>query len=73
MADWITSMEVTGAYDGLRDFEGRDFLGLNVNNAVLILDRASDLKKSAAGNDHAFALEKVWRNDDVSNSCLVFE
>ncbi len=35
-------MEIAGADGSLRDFEGRDLLGFDVNNPILILDWAGD-------------------------------
>ena len=46
-------MEVARADRSLRDFEGRDFLGFDVNYPILILDWSGDLKKPAAGHNRA--------------------
>src|SRR5580698_3967049 len=66
-------MEVAGADGSLRDFEGRDFLGLDVNDSILILDWSGDLKKPAAGHAHSFPFEHVGSNDDVGDACLIFK
>jgi hypothetical protein len=66
-------VEVTGAAVGARDVERSDTLGFDVYHAVLILERALDKQKAAAGDEHAVAFEDVWGEDDVGDAGFVFE
>jgi hypothetical protein len=68
-----TSLEIAGAYGGLRDFERHNFLGLDVDDSILILDGACDVKKSGARDAGPFTLENIRGDDDVGDACLVFK
>jgi hypothetical protein len=59
--------------DGGGDVERSDTLGFDVYHAVLILERALDKQKTAAGDDDAVAFEDVRREDDVGDAGFVFE
>lgn len=70
---WRILVEVARADGSLRDFEGRDFLGFDVNAPILILDWSGDLKKPVAGHNDSLPLEHVGGNDDVGDACLIFK
>jgi len=67
------SMKVMRGHDGAGDVERNDALGFDVNHAVLILQRAIDAQKAAAGGDHAVAFEHVRSEDDVGDAGFIFE
>jgi len=62
-----------GANIGACDVEGDYSLGFDVNNSVLILERAIDQEKSVASNDNAVLLEYIGCEDDVGDAGFVFE
>jgi len=70
---WRTSMEVAGANGGLRNIERLDSLCFDVNHAVLILNRASDLKKPTARHPYPLPLENVRGYDDIGDSRLILK
>lgn len=44
-----------------------------MDDAVLVLERAFDQKKTAARDDHAATLEDVWSKDYVGDAGFVFQ
>jgi hypothetical protein len=58
---------------GARDVKRDNSLGFDVNNSVLILERAFDQEESVASNDIAVLLEYIGCEDDVGDAGFVFE
>ena len=66
-------MKVMGTDIGACDVERDYSLGFDVNNSVLILERAFDQEKSVASNDNAVLLEYIGCEDDVGDACFIFQ
>jgi len=67
------SVKVMGTDVGACDVEGDYSLGFDVNNSVLILERAFNQEESVARHNDAVLLEYIGCEDDVGDAGFVFE
>ena len=66
-------MKVMGTNIGACDVERDYSQGFDVNNSVLILERAFDHEKSVARYNDAVLLEYIGCEDDVGDARFVFQ
>jgi len=62
-----------GADVGGGDVERRNALGLDVDYAGLIWQRAGNEQETGAGDDHAVALEDIRSKDHIGDAGFIFE
>src|ERR1035437_1447510 len=67
------SMKVVRTDFNIGDVQGSNELGLDVEHAVLVLERAFDTHETAARDHDAILLKHVGCEDDVGNACFILK